>query len=166
MELWTNHSVHLRDRWLYWDQVQILRLTDVWCKDCFAKWYFLPYSYKRSGRLRLRTHVCFRLKTHTFRRVFAYRPHYNDRKTLSDFIDNAYISKNAVQSGDIWKRNPIVLVWMAKTLTSFTLRELRSSLFLACAEDCCSVLERNLDPRALLFCAWPRKQRRSGVEND
>ena len=85
---------------------------------------------------------CFRLKTHTFRCVFAYRPHYNDRKRWS-FSLKTHTFENAVQCGDIWKRSPIVLVWTAKT-EAFENADVidiaGASISVVCADDCCSVL--------------------------
>ena len=78
--------------------------------------------------------MSFCLKKHTFRCVFAYRPHYNDRKRWS-FSSKMHTFESAVQSGDIWKRR------LLKTLTSFTSQTSRARLFVACADDFCSVFE-------------------------
>ena len=57
----------------------------------------------------------FRLKTHTFRCVIAYRhKHYKDGKRWS-FSSKTHTFENAIESVDIWKRSPVVLVSTAKT---------------------------------------------------
>ena len=80
----------------------------------------------------------FRLKTHTFQCVFAYRPYDNDRKRK-----NAYC-ENAVQSGDIWKQSPIVLVWTAKTeaFENADVIHIAGASICRIPSDCCSVFKR------------------------
>ena len=53
----------------------------------------------------------FHLKTHRFRYVFTSRPHCNDRKRRPSFSETETF-ENASESGDIWKRNRYVLMWL------------------------------------------------------
>ena len=87
-------------------------------------------------------------------------------KTLIIFIENAFIWKRCQE----WR--PIVLVWTPTTealenrLTSFTSRESRVRLFVAYADDCCSVVERfSVDSSVLVWTEKTLRKRTVSTEN-
>ena len=57
----------------------------------------------------------FHLKTQTFCCVFMSRPHENDENDVS-FSMKTQTFENALQSGKIWKRNNIGVVWTGRII--------------------------------------------------